>query len=191
MAVNYRVTAMEQPTATASSDHSERFEQQIRRAAESDDVEALRNLIIAARAKRRLDDNVLGIALGRSSEKGKIKATQHLLDEGAPPDGAPGHSTRSPLHRAVERGQAAVVPLLLKHGANPNAKDKRGTTVLMTAAWKNQYQVLSLLLARGADVNARDNRGRNVLNSLAANKTYDWGHEIIELVLNQSIAIDG
>jgi len=182
---------MAQSPSIASSDHNERFEPQVLRAAESDNVELLRTIVAAARAKGQLSDNFLRIALIRSSEKGKINATEYLLKEGAPPDSAPGNNRPAPLLRAVERNQTAIVKLLLNHGANSETRDKKGRTAVMTAAWKNHYHILHLLLVHGADVNAKDNRGRNVLHNLAADKKCDWGDSVIELLLKQNIAIDG
>lgn len=182
---------MAKSPSIASSDHNERFEPQVLRAVESDNVELLRTIVAAARAKGQLNDNFLRIALMRGSEKGKINATEYLLKEGAPPDSAPGNNRPAPLLRAVERDQTAIVKLLLNYGANSEAKDKKGRTALMTAAWKNHYHVLHLLLVHGADVNAKDNRGRNVLHNLAADKQCDWGDSVIELLLKQNIAIDG
>jgi len=182
---------MAKSPSIASSDHNERLEPQILRAAESDNVELLRDIVAKARAKGQLTDNFLRIALMRSSEKGKINATAYLLEEGAPPDSAPGNSRSAPLLRAAERDQIAIVKLLLKHGANSETKDKKGRNALMTAAWKNHWHILQLLLAHGADVNAKDNRGRNVLHNLAADKLCEWGDSVIELLLAQNIAIDG
>lgn len=182
---------MAKSPSIASSDHNERLEPQILRAAESDNVELLRDIVAKARAKGQLNDNFFRIALMRSSEKGKINATAYLLEEGAPPDSAPGNNRPAPLLRAVERDQTAIVKLLLKHGANSEAKDKKGRTALMTAAWKNHYHILHLLLVHGANVNAKDSRGRNVLHNLAADKLCQWGDSVIELLLNQNIAIDG
>jgi ankyrin repeat protein len=173
-----------------SSDHNERLEPQLLRAAENDDIDLLRKIIDAARVKEQLNENFLRIALMRSSEKGKIGATQYLLSQGAPPDGAVGNRL-SPLLRAVQSNNVAIVQLLLAHGANPEAADKKGRTALMTAAWKNHWHVLSLLLGKGADVNAKDHRGRNVLHNLAADKQLDWGDEVIQLLLKQDIHIDG
>lgn len=187
----HALPTMARSTSIASSDHNERLEPQILRAAESDDVELLCTIIAAARTKGQLNDNFLRIALMRSSEKGKVNATQYLLEEGAPPDSAPGSNRPSPLLRAVERDQVAIVKLLLKHGAPPETKDKKGRTALMTAAWKNHYHILHLLLLHGADVNAKDNRKRNVLHNLGADKQCNWGDSVIELLLKQNIAIDG
>ncbi|KAL2838029.1 hypothetical protein BJY01DRAFT_220329 [Aspergillus pseudoustus] len=60
----------------------------------------------------------------------------------------------------------------------------------MTAAWKNHFQVLELLIQRGADVNARDARRRNVLHNLAADKTCEWGADVIKVLLGTVCDID-
>lgn len=61
----------------SNSHDNERLEPQILRAAERDDVESLIQIITTAKAQDRLNDQLLGIALKRSSEKGKIAATKY------------------------------------------------------------------------------------------------------------------
>ncbi|KAH8679781.1 ankyrin [Tricladium varicosporioides] len=177
-------------TRSRSTDHTERLEPQLLRAAESDNVDKLRDLIEGARAKRTLQEHHLRIALMRSSEKGKAATTSYLLDEGAPPDGTAGNRL-SPLLRAVERNHPAIVHLLLEHGATPETRDKKGRTALMTAAWKNHWHILNSLIHKGADVNGKDLKLRNVLHNLAADTVMDWGDSVIELLLEQDIHIDG
>ncbi|EPE30724.1 Ankyrin repeat-containing protein [Glarea lozoyensis ATCC 20868] len=176
-------------TRSRSTDHTERLEPQLLRAAENDNVEKLRDLLASARLKGQLQEHHLRIALMRSSEKGKVAATKYLLSEGAPPDGAPGNRL-SPLLRAVDRNHIAIVAALLEHGANPETSDKKGRNALMTAAWKNHYHILNSLIKHGADVNAKDLRGRNVLHNLAADKCNNWGDDVIEVLLRQNIYID-
>lgn len=173
-----------------SSDHNERLEPQLLRAAENDDVEKLCQIVDAAKTKGQLSENFLRIGLVRSSEKGKIGATQYLLTQGAQPDGATGNRL-SPLMKAVERNNIGIVHLLLEHGANPETADKKGRTALMTAAWMNYWHILNSLIVRGADINAKDARGRNVLHNLGADKQCNWGDSVIELLLKENIYIDG
>ncbi|KAJ5037252.1 uncharacterized protein L3040_007429 [Drepanopeziza brunnea f. sp. 'multigermtubi'] len=173
-----------------SSDHNERLEPQLLRAAENDDVDKLRQIIESARKKDQLTENFLRIGLVRSAEKGKIGATRYLLAEGAQPDGATGNRL-SPLFKAVERNNIGIVHLLLEHGANAETADKKGRTALMTAAWMNYWHILNSLIVNGADVNAKDERGRNVLHNLGADKQCNWGDSVIELLLNENIYIDG
>jgi len=177
-------------TRSRSTDHNERLEPQLLRAAEADNVDKLRQIIEAAKIKNQLSDNFLRIGLMRSAEKGKIGATQYLLTQGARPDGAAGNRL-SPLLRAVERNHIAIVQLLLEHGANPETADKKGRTASMTAAWKNHWHILNSLIHKGADINAKDERGRNVLHNLGADRQCDWGDSVIELLLKENIYIDG
>lgn len=148
-----------------SSDHNERLEPRLLRAAESDDVELLGQIVSAARSKQQLSDAFLRIGLMRSSEKGKIHATRFLLAQGARPDGdaALGSGKRlSPLLRAVERNHVAIVQLLLEHGADMETADKKGRTAVMTAAWKNHWHILNSLVIKGADVNTKDENGEKL-----------------------------
>ncbi|KAE8443266.1 hypothetical protein EG329_002054 [Mollisiaceae sp. DMI_Dod_QoI] len=177
-------------STSKSSDHNERLEPHLLRAAQDDDVEKLRQIIETARTRKQLDENFLQKGLIRSSEKGKLGTTQFLLENGANPDGASGNRA-PPLLKAVERNNIGIVHLLLKYGANPETADKKGRTALMTAAWKNHWNILELLIKKGADINAKDGRGRNILHNLGADKQMMWGDSVVELLLAHNIVIDG
>ena len=61
-----------------------------------------------------------------------------------------------------------VVNVLLEMGADVNAKNHKGTTVLMYAKTKvkenNNFSFLDLLIKNGADPTAKDLAGKNVLD---------------------------
>lgn len=177
-------------STSKSSDHNERLEPHLLRAAQDDDVEKLRAILETARTRKQLDESFLQKGLIRSSERGKLAATEFLLENGASPDGAAGNRA-PPLLKAVERNNIGIVHLLLKHGANPETADKKGRTLLMTAAWKNHWNILELLIKKGANINAKDDRGRNILHNLGADKQCNWGDSVVELLLAQNITIDG
>nr|BAA76762.1 Zys 3 [Chlamydomonas reinhardtii] len=72
-----------------------------------------------------------------------------LLDQGALARVSDG--TTTPLHLSMQGGSAAIVKLLLAHGADPNAKDKTGASARSTAAAvKELADLLKQWDARGA-----------------------------------------
>ena len=58
------------------------------------------------------------------------------------------------LERAVRAGDVATVQARLAAGANPNARDATGRTLLMEAAEAGQTDAAKLLISAGADLNA-------------------------------------
>jgi len=63
----------------------------------------------------------------------------------------------TPLFMASKNGNAAMIDLLLKSGADPNAANSNGTTPLMLASASGKADAVKTLLGRGANVNAKDN----------------------------------
>ncbi len=80
-----------------------------------------------------------------------------LLDAGARPD-APNQDGETALMLAIKTGELPVVEMLIKAGANVNARETfHNQTPLMwaAAAPKNAGEMVKLLLAKGADVKPR------------------------------------
>jgi ankyrin repeat protein len=180
--------------AVEARDPNQRFEPQLIRAVEADDVELIQSLVNDARNNGKLDDNILSVALMRGCEKGKVKASECLLQMGAKPNGTT-ETTRTrlaPLLRAVNKNHIIVVRLLFEYGATPDIQDRTGRTALMLAALQNHYHILELLLQNGADPNKQDNAGRNVLHILAMDKEVNFGLSLIARLLEvPNISIDG
>ena len=78
------------------------------------------------------------------------------------------HLGKTALHVAAFRGDAAMLRLLLKHGAAANARDAQGWSPLHYAAQMGHAKCAALLLASGADAEAACRRGVSVLASAAS-----------------------
>jgi ankyrin repeat protein len=76
------------------------------------------------------------------------------------------HHGETPLMQAAVYSDAAMVKLLLEHGADVNLASPSGATALMRAA--GDFDKAELLLARGAKVDAKSNLGRTPLLIAAA-----------------------
>jgi len=125
-------------------------------------------------------DNTNVTSLHWASRNGHAKVVKLLLEHGsavnsrdntnatplhwASMDGCmvmlrPGHWADihwTPSDWATTRGHAKVVELLLKHGADVNARDDTGSIPLHSESSGGHVGVMELHLRRGAEVNARD-----------------------------------
>uniref|UniRef100_A0A8C9TYN7 Ankyrin repeat domain 27 n=1 Tax=Scleropages formosus TaxID=113540 RepID=A0A8C9TYN7_SCLFO len=69
----------------------------------------------------------------------------------------------TPLHVAALHGHAALVSLLIRHGANINARNAQSATPLHLACQNSHVQVVTLLLECNAKVNKKDQYGNTPL----------------------------
>ncbi|HVW86306.1 MAG TPA: ankyrin repeat domain-containing protein, partial [Bryobacteraceae bacterium] len=106
-----------------------------------------------------------------------LPALEDRLSKGAAIETRDAHGN-TPLMYAAAYGSAEGVELLLKRGANPNAKNDFDATALLWAA--NDPAKARLLIAKGADVNARSKNGRTPLLVAA---TCDGCSETVRLLL--------
>ena len=79
-----------------------------------------------------------------------------LIQAGANVNGANRLKAVTPLLIASTSGNAAMIDLLLKSGADANLANALGTTPLMLAAASGKVDAVKTLLDHGADVNARN-----------------------------------
>jgi len=105
-------------------------------------------LVTATPAAAALDE------LHEAARLGDLATVERLLAAGADPNGWPDSS--SPLMFAAEAGHAAVVALLLAHGAEVERRDHNGERALLRAAQQGQAETLRLLLEAGAAPDSSD-----------------------------------
>ena len=67
------------------------------------------------------------------------------------------------LIEAVESGDIENAQRFIAQGADVNAKDWHGCTILMVAALKGHIKLIELLINEGADLAMRDYNGLTVL----------------------------
>ncbi|KAH7303432.1 hypothetical protein B0I35DRAFT_446768 [Stachybotrys elegans] len=97
------------------------------------------------------------------------------------------HRQRRPLWQAASNGHAAVIELLLEHGAEPMITDSTGVTPLSQAAANGHEAVVQLLLEKGLfDLDFMDHEGGTALGQAAAN-----GHEaVVKLLLEEGADVN-
>ena len=65
---------------------------------------------------------------------------------------------------SISMEHTEVAKILIKSGADMNAKGNNGWSALMAAAYKNNLEIVNLMIENGADLNARDDTNRTALD---------------------------
>jgi ankyrin repeat protein len=88
----------------------------------------------------------------------------------------------TPLHVSSRRGHVEIARVLLKHGADTEARDCNDFSPLEQVAYEGHMETAQVLLEHGADVNARDDRRCTPLH---------WASEAGQLVVAQVLLSHG
>lgn len=89
------------------------------------------------------------------------EAAEELLNHGADPNAIATNGTKlAAINSAAASGNAELVKMLLREGADPDAQQEGGFTALHSAAHNNNVEMVQALLDAGADVSIRTNDGK-------------------------------
>ncbi|HEX4273785.1 MAG TPA: ankyrin repeat domain-containing protein [Bryobacteraceae bacterium] len=107
-------------------------------------------------------------ALHWAAYREDVEMARVLIQAGANVNAANRLKAVTPLLIASNAGNAAVIDLLLKNGADANLANTLGTTPLMLAAASGKVDAVKTLLDHGANVNARESSRRQTALMFAA-----------------------
>jgi ankyrin repeat protein len=118
--------------------------------------------------------------LGLASYFGHTSLVKSLIDLGANPNKPSNNQFKvSPIHSACSISNFQIAELLIKNGADVNAKQMQGVTPLHQAAHNGQTSLAKLLIDNGADLNAKMENGITPLK-LAMEKNFPETAEFIK-----------
>lgn len=92
---------------------------------------------------------------------GRIEVARHLISKGAQINSPSNNASKvTPLHAAVAGKHLEIAEMLIKHGANVNAKQQNDVTPMHSAAQNGQAAMIKLLIDNKADVHAKTSDGK-------------------------------
>ncbi|XP_028296257.1 ankyrin repeat and SOCS box protein 2-like isoform X3 [Gouania willdenowi] len=101
-----------------------------------------------------------------SVSREQLRCVQVLLENGADPD-IPNSDNETPLYKACEKNNPAIVAALLHRGVAVNARCIQSCTALQEAATQNNVEICELLLKNGAKHALKNRFGLSPLFSAA------------------------
>lgn len=133
-------------------------------------------------------ESALLLLCGRTNKRqARLEILQMMLDAGACPDGIENSMGWTPLHKAAEWSDEAIVSALIARGANIDAKMVDSLlTPLIIAIEKNRPAIVKLLLDAGADRNTASKGNLTPAHSAARCPNY----EIMRMLLEEEVNLN-
>ena len=120
-------------------------------------------------------------------EKGYTTLANIFIMCGADVNAVAVDSNATPLLKATMNNHSETAVMLIRAGADINAKGDDGSTPLHWAAWDDHTQIANLLIEHKADVNAKDCDNRTPLTNAVENDNTDMAELFIENKANVNI----
>lgn len=118
--------------------------------------------------------------IGLASFFGHYKIVKIFIEKGADVNSPSNNDFKvSPLHSACAISNIKITELLLKNGANVNAKQQGNVTPLHSASHNGMLKLVHLLLEYNADINAKMMDGRTPL-CMAKEKSFKEVSEYLQ-----------
>jgi Ankyrin repeats (3 copies) len=111
------------------------------------------------------DFNAVKALYFMSQHEEKYAEVKFLLEKGVNPSAyLSGNTSGYPMIGPVVDGNAEMLRLFIKHGADINVSDPRhGSTPLHRASGWGRFNIVKILIENGANINARNNEGQTPL----------------------------
>lgn len=126
--------------------------------------EVLRTLVF-----REFSEEASQCPLFVAIQEGDVGHVDAAIASGISLEKTEGLSKKTALHMAVQKGSIAIVELLLKKGANPNAVDTLQRTPLHYAVERGNMEIINVLISGGANLFAIDCKQRTIMHIAADN----------------------
>lgn len=124
--------------------------------------------------------------LWRLAAKGDVEKLEQLLLFEDTPDVHDSRFNQTPLHLAAYYNRTEAAKLLLKNGANIEARNVYNLTPLHFAAKNNSTEVAKLLLERGAEIEAKNSHNAAPLHGAALNNSTEVANETITVTWSRN-----
>ncbi|MFP4470154.1 MAG: ankyrin repeat domain-containing protein [Bacteroidales bacterium] len=133
---------------TAAQGHEKVSEQELYKAVKNGDYQTVEKFVEQGNPINGIYGRKDMTLINYSIRYGQADILERLLKDGADPDKPSGGKT--PLMYAVQHREPEMAGLLLRMGANPDGRARKGYTPLMFAAKTNKLEFVKLFIEHGA-----------------------------------------